>query len=62
MERHRNEQKKLYDEENKILSAVRKSRFELELANRDAKKLDNQLALVQKQWEENGMEEAATAQ
>lgn len=44
-------------EENKILTASRKSRFELELANWDTRKLENQLELVQKQWEENGMED-----
>lgn len=37
--------------------ASRKSRFELELANWDTRKLEHQLELVQKQWEENGMED-----
>lgn len=39
------------------MTASRKSRFELELANWDTRKLEHQLELVQKQWEENGMEE-----
>ncbi|KAG1146985.1 hypothetical protein G6F37_004409 [Rhizopus arrhizus] len=56
LERYHAEQGKLYDEENKILAAVRKSRFELEFASWDASKLEHQLELVQKQWEENGME------
>ncbi|RCH93474.1 hypothetical protein CU097_013403 [Rhizopus azygosporus] len=57
LERYHIEQGKLHDEENKILAAVRKSRFELEFASWDASKLEHQLELVQKQWEENGMEE-----
>jgi hypothetical protein len=39
------------------LIASRKSRFELELANWDTRKLEHQLELVQKQWDENGMED-----
>lgn len=57
MERYHTEQRKLCEEENKILINCRKSRFELELSDWEAKKLDHQLELVQKQWEENGMEE-----
>lgn len=57
VERYHNDQRKLCVEENKILTASRKSRFELELANWDTRKLENQLELVQKQWEENGMED-----
>lgn len=57
MERYHNDERKLIIEENKILTASRKSRFELELANWDTRKLEHQLELVQKQWEENGMEE-----
>lgn len=39
------------------MTASRKSRFDLELANWETQKLEHQLELVQKQWEENGMEE-----
>ncbi|CAO3653646.1 unnamed protein product [Mucor hiemalis] len=56
-ERYHNEQRKLCEEENKILANVRKSRFELELGNWDTRKLERQLDLVQKQWEDNGMEQ-----
>ncbi|KAI7902249.1 uncharacterized protein BX663DRAFT_512262 [Cokeromyces recurvatus] len=57
LERYHTEQRKLCDEESKILTSSRKSRFELELANWETKKLDHQLELVQRQWEENNMEE-----
>ncbi|KAI8329363.1 hypothetical protein EDC96DRAFT_529415 [Choanephora cucurbitarum] len=40
-----------------MLAASRKSRFELELAVWETNKMEHQLELVQKQWEENGMEE-----
>jgi len=57
MDRYHVDQKKLCDEEIKILTNSRKSRFELELAHWEVTKLDHQLELVQKQWEENGMED-----
>lgn len=57
LERYHAEQGKLHDEEDKILTAVRKSRFELEFASWDTSKLERQLELVQTQWEENGMED-----
>ncbi|KAI8647679.1 hypothetical protein BD408DRAFT_408321 [Parasitella parasitica] len=57
MDRYHAEQKKLCDEEVRILTSARKSRFELELAHWEVEKLDHQLELVQKQWEENGMED-----
>lgn len=57
MERYHNEERKLCEEENKILANVRKSRFELELGNWDTRKLEHQLDLVQKQWEDNNMEQ-----
>lgn len=57
MDRYHTEQRKLCDEEIRILTSSRKSRFELELAHWEVKKLDHQLELVQKQWEENGMED-----
>lgn len=57
MDRYHIEQRKLCDEEIRILTSSRKSRFELELAHWEVKKLDHQLELVQKQWEENGMED-----
>ncbi|KAG1468997.1 hypothetical protein G6F56_003517 [Rhizopus delemar] len=47
---------KLLEEEAKTLAAVRKSRFELDLINWDVSKLEHQLELVQKQWQDNGME------
>lgn len=57
MDRYHADQKKLCDEEIKILANSRKSRFELALAHWEVTKLDHQLELVQKQWEESGMED-----
>lgn len=57
MDRYHVDQKKLCDEEIRILTNSRKSKFELALAHWEVTKLDHQLELVQKQWEESGMED-----
>lgn len=57
LERYQSEEKKLLDEEIKVLAGVRKGRFDLEIANWEASKLEHQLELVQKQWNDSGMDE-----
>lgn len=56
MERLLADERKNMDEETKCLAAVRKGRFDLEVANWETSKLEHQLALVQKQWKESGMD------
>lgn len=62
MERYHAEDRKAFAEEIKILALNRKSRFQLELANWETSKLDHQLELVQKQWDECGLEDLVTAE
>ncbi|KAL0085578.1 hypothetical protein J3Q64DRAFT_1744258 [Phycomyces blakesleeanus] len=62
MERYHSDHRRLCDEEGKIMASTRKSRFELELANWEGSKLEHQLELVQKQWEESGMEDLVREQ
>ncbi|KAG2228037.1 hypothetical protein INT45_012061 [Circinella minor] len=57
LERHHATERNLCTEEIKVLATTRKSRFELELANWETSKLDHQLELVQKQYDEYGLEE-----
>lgn len=56
MERHRVDASKTCVEEVKVLSSKRKSRFQLEMANWETSKLFHQLELVQRQWDEAGLE------
>ncbi|CAO3624272.1 unnamed protein product [Cunninghamella echinulata] len=57
LERYQSEEKKLIEEEIKVLAGVRKGRFDLEVANWETSKLEHQLDLVQKQWNDSGMDE-----
>lgn len=61
MERYHIENRKECAQELTILEAVRKSRFQLEMAKWETSKLEHQLELVQRQWDESGLEELVNA-
>ncbi|KAI9315681.1 hypothetical protein BX666DRAFT_2028572 [Dichotomocladium elegans] len=62
MERYHAENRKTCAEELKIVATMWKSRFQLEMASWETRKLDHQLELVQKQWDECGCEELVAAE
>jgi hypothetical protein len=56
MDRHHEENRKLRLEEDRIQEQVRRTAFELHLADWEVEKFEHQLDLVRSQWDEAGME------
>ncbi|RUS30039.1 hypothetical protein BC938DRAFT_479918 [Jimgerdemannia flammicorona] len=56
IDRYRDETRKLRIEEDRLAETVRRTQFELFLANWEVEKFEHQIDLVNRQWEEGGME------
>lgn len=57
IERYREETRKLRTEEDRLAIAALKTQFDLFMANWEVEKFEHQIDLVNRQWEEGGMEQ-----